>query len=45
MHALKFILNFIAIVCAMCRLVCLPEELCAFLIAYSDCRWNCGHIH
>jgi hypothetical protein len=28
------------IVCAVSRLVCLPEELCLYLIAYSD---NCGN--
>ena len=41
MHALKFILNVAEIVCVVSRLVCLPEELCAYLIAYSDYRWNC----
>jgi len=33
-HVLKYIINVGEIVCAVSRLVCLPEELCAYLIAY-----------
>ena len=40
MHDYKLILNVSEIVCAVSRLVCLPEELYAYLIAYSFCRWN-----
>ena len=41
MHPSKFILNIGEIMCAVSRLVCLPEELCVYLLANSDCRWNC----
>ena len=41
----SFIMIVGEIVCTLSSLQCLPVELCARLVPYSDCRLNCVRVY